>query len=425
MMRRFSLVFFSLFALFLLSGCSTTTNMVSGPSVDPTLSFDQKMEYYDIPKVSISYPTVYHDGNEWRDRVIELISSAEDYVIISSFLASSSVELEELYDTIIQKAEEGVDIYFIVDGTGAFDMTETRFHLIPLKFLRDSGVHLLEYNPISAGRIISGTKILFRDHRKFLIVDGKNLALGGMNLNYISIGATDQHLQRDTMFEFASPRLCEIMLDSFVTWWNAESWEEVRREDFSVDHTFGLDAPHYEAWYADQYPLTKKLSGFFGSLLNEAEHSVKVLPFLPFFDQYLLDAFSSPAKRGVSVQMIIPFDSRVSNRKGIEYMAKDLLTMGIDLRIENEGEETQRLLHEKLMIIDDRYVVFGSSNMNYRSFTLAYEVSLVVDSPELAKQMSEHFQDIYENSVPITEEQADEWRTLDSWPRYAFGVIGG
>ena len=424
-MKRISLAVLSLSVLFLLFGCSTTANLVSGPSVDPTLSLEQKMEYYDIPKVSITYPVVYHNGNEWRDRVMELISSAQDYVIISSFLASSSTELEELYAAITQKSKEGVAIYFIVDGTGAFDMTETRFHLIPLKFLRDSGVHLLEYNPFAVGRIISGPKMFFRDHRKFLIVDGKNLALGGMNLNYISVGASDQHLQRDTMYEFASPQLCEIMLDSFVPWWNAESWEEVDREDFTVDPTFGADLPHYDAWYADQYPLSDKLGGFYGSLLSEAEHSVNVLPFLPFFDQYLLQAFSSTAKRGVAVHMIIPFDSRESNRKGIEYMAKDLLTMGIDLRIENEGATSQRLLHEKLMIIDDRYVVFGSSNMNYRSFSLSFEVSMVIDSPELAQQMNEHFRSIYETSAPITEEMADSWRTLDSWPRYAFGMIGG
>ena len=411
--------------LFLFLGCPSTSTLVKGPSVASSLSLEQKMEAYDIPKISMTYPTIYYDGELWRERVIDLISSAEDYVIISSFLASSSDCLEELYSLIAHKAEEGIRIYFVVDGTGAFDMTETRFHLIPLQFLRDSGVHLLEYSPMSASRLIAGPKMLLRDHRKYLIVDGKHLAVGGMNLNYISIGAAGDHLQRDTMYEFASPELCEVMLDGFVHWWNLQTWDTVRREDFSIDLDFGKEEDQYTAWYADQYPLSDKLAGMFGSLLAEAEVSVKALPFLPFFDEKLLSVFRQTAQRGVEVQMAIPFDSRVSNRKGIEYMAKDLLTMNIDLRLEKESKKSQRLLHEKLMIVDSRYVVVGSTNLNYRSFTLAYEISLVIDSPSLAKEMEEHFASIFEDSLPITEEQAESWRRLDNWPRYAFGMIGG
>lgn len=424
-MKRVFLFSGMILIFFLLFGCTSTTNLVKGPSVDENLSFAEKMESYAIPKISMTYPTIYYDGELWRERVTDLVRSAEDYIIISSFLASSSDCLEEMYSLIAKKAEEGVRIYFIVDGTGAFDMTETRFHLIPLKFLRDSGVHLLEYNPMSASRLVAGPKILLRDHRKYLIVDGKHLAVGGMNLNYISIGAAGDDLQRDTMFEFASPEMCEIMLDGFVHWWNEQTWDIVHRKDFLVDHDFGKEEEQYTAWFVDQYPFSDKLAGLYGSLLAEAQVSVKALPFLPFFDQYLLSVFRNTARRGVDVQMAIPFDSRVSNRKGIEFMAKDLLSMGVGLRLEKESKESQRLLHEKLMIVDSRYVVVGSTNLNYRSFTLAYEISLLIDSPAFAKEMEEHFATIYEDSLPITKDQAELWRRLDNWPRYAFGMIGG
>ncbi len=424
-MKRVLLSCCTFLLLSLLVGCTSTSNLVEGPSVDPSLSLGQKMESYGIPKIEMTYPTIYYDGQLWRERVTELVRSSEDYIIISSFLASSAESLDELYSLIAQKAEEGVRVYFIVDGTGAFDMTETRFHLIPLKFLRDSGVHLLEYNPMSAARLVAGPKILLRDHRKYLIVDGKHLAIGGMNLNYISIGEAGNDLQRDSMYEFASPELCEVMLDGFVASWNEQTWDEVRREDFPVDYDFGKDEEQYTAWFANQSPLSDMLAGMFGSLLSEAKVSVKALPFLPFFDQPLLSAFRQTGERGVDVEMLVPFDSRVSNRKGIEFMAKDLLSMHINLRIEIESEESQRLLHEKLMIVDSRYVIIGSSNLNYRSLTFAYEMSLVIDSPALAREMEAHFATIYENTVPITKEQAELWRRLDNWPRYAFGIIGG
>ena len=424
-MKRLCLLFLLVLFLFFTLGCSSTSHMLSPKVLDDALPLEEKLLSFNIPKVQVTYPTVYYDGIEWRDRLIELIEGAEDYLITSAFLASSSEELEGLYAALVRKAESGVRVYFVVDGTSPFDMTETRFHLIPLKFLRDSGVHLLEYNPMSAARLVSGINLLYRDHRKFLIIDGKHLAVGGMNLNYISIGAPEEDLQRDSMYEFYSPSLAATMLDHFVPWWNEQSWETINREDFPVDWQAADGLKTYDAFYVDQHPKSDKLSLLFGSLLNEAEHEIKVLPFLPFMDKHMIEAFRRAQERGVDVTMIVPFDKRVGNRKGIEFMAQDLLTMGINLRIEKESDASQRLLHEKLMIVDDRYVVIGSTNINYRSFNLAYETALVIDSPELAKQVEAHFDSLYENTMPITEEMAEKWQKFSSYPRFAFGFIGG
>lgn len=411
--------------LLLFTSCSSTRQMLSPLVLNQALSLEEKLLSSNIAKVQVTYPTVYYDGTIWRDRLIELIEGAEDYLITSAFLASSSEELESLYAALIRKAESGVRVYFVVDGIGPFDMTETRFHLIPLKFLRDSGVHLLEYSPMSAARLVSGLNLMYRDHRKFLIIDGKHLAVGGMNLNYISIGASSEHLQRDSMYEFYSPSLVSIMLDHFVIWWNEQSWETIKRQDFSVDTQAIAGQKTYDAFYVDQHPQSDKVSVLFGSLIHEAKHEIKVLPFLPFMDKHMMESFRLAQERGVEIQMIVPFDKRVTNRKGIEYMAKDLLKMGIDLRIEKESEASQRLLHEKLMIIDDRYVVIGSTNINYRSFNLAFETALVIDSPELAKQVEAHFDELYADTIPITDEMAQKWRTFSSYPRFAFGFIGG
>ncbi len=424
MKRQYSVLFLVLL-ISLLFGCSSTRMMVSPPVLDETRTLEEKLLSFNIPKVEVTHPTVYYDGNAWRDRLVDLIEGAEDYLITSAFLASSSEELETLYSTLVQKAKSGVRVYFVVDGIGSFDMTETRFHLIPLKFLRDSGVHLLEYNPVSTARLVGGFSLAYRDHRKFLIIDGKHVAVGGMNLNYISIGAQKSDLQRDSMYEFYSPSLIEEMLDHFVPWWNEQSWETICREDFSVDWNVIDGMKTYDAFYVNQQPKSDTLSLLFGALLNEAEHEVKVLPFLPFMDTCMIEAFRRTGQRGVDVKMIVPFDKRVSNRKGIEYMAKDLMAMDIDLRIEQNSEVSQSLLHEKLMIVDDRYVVIGSTNINYRSFNLAFETALVIDSVELAQEVEAHFDRLYEETVPITDEMAETWRTFASYPRFAFGFIGG
>ncbi|NCC65840.1 MAG: phosphatidylserine/phosphatidylglycerophosphate/cardiolipin synthase family protein, partial [Spirochaetia bacterium] len=178
-MKQRVLIFVILVMLVLFGGCTSTKLMVSPLVLDQSISLEEKLSFYDLPEVQVTYPEVYYNGHEWKDRLIELVQNAEDYLITSAFLASSAEELEDLYATLARKAESGVRVYFVVDGIGSFDMTETRFHLIPIKYLTESGVHLLEYNSISGGRIVSGLNLLLRDHRKFLIVDGKHIALGG------------------------------------------------------------------------------------------------------------------------------------------------------------------------------------------------------------------------------------------------------
>jgi len=425
-MRQFRLVSIVIISMILLgTSCSSTHHMIAPEVVAADIPLGEKLSSFQIPTVRVSYPDVYYDGIAWKDRLIELVEGAEDYLVTSAFLASSSEELEALYSALAMKAESGVRVYFVVDGAGSFDMTETRYHLIPLKFLRESGVHLLEFNPLSGARLVSGLNLLYRDHRKFLIIDGKQIALGGMNLNYISIGAENEQLQRDSMYEFNSPELCNLILDYFVPWWNEQTWDEIAREDFSIDTTTLDGKKTYQGWYVNQEPGSAQISKLVGSLLSEADHSVQVLPFLPFMDEEMIEAFRMAQERGVEIQMIIPFDRRATNRKGIEYMTKDLLDMGIDLRIERESAETQRLLHEKLIIVDERYVMIGSTNINYRSMNLAYENSLVIDSPELAQQLKLHFEQLYEKTIPITEEMADRWHTLRNWPRFITAFFGG
>ena len=59
------------------------------------------------------------------------------------------------------------------------------------------------------------------------------------------------------------------------------------------------------------------------------------------------------------------------------------------------------------MIVDDRYVVIGSSNFNYRSMGLSHELALVIDSRELAEELEEHARMIMKGSHLYTMEEAE------------------
>ena len=55
----------------------------------------------------------------------------------------------------------------------------------------------------------------------------------------------------------------------------------------------------------------------------------------------------------------------------------------------DENGEAYPLFHMKMMIVDDRYLVIGSVNFNFRSMALSHEMVLVIDSPSISAKAKE------------------------------------
>ena len=211
MMKKYIPLFLS-FLLVLASSCSTTKPFTDTSVIESDLSLSETLELYGGQKVTVDDPILYFDGSEWLMDMTEMVEEAEDYILLSTFLGSSCPNLEPLFDTLIKKAEEGVRVYVIIDGTSSLDMTESKFVMTNLAYLKEKGIKLLVYSPISFTHLINPVQIIIRDHRKMMVIDGKLAAIGGMNINFISMGAEDK-TQRDSMYVFSSPSLSSLFID--------------------------------------------------------------------------------------------------------------------------------------------------------------------------------------------------------------------
>ena len=416
-------------ALLLLASCSTTTkDFVSDYTLSQEISIEEKLEYYGGRNATVDIPEIYLEGDLWLERMTELVSEAEDYILISTFLGSSCESLETFYKTLMAKAEEGVDVYFIMDGTSSYDMTESQFFMTPLYFLRDAGVHLLEYAPLSAMRLINPLSVVYRDHRKLMVIDGKIAAIGGMNINYISLGAGDRN-QDDSMYVFQSTTLCKAFVSEFVKIWNASSVEKISVGDFAF---YDSQDGAYDAWLFNRGTGSNaSISGMYGSLFAEAKESIKLFPYLPVLNEDMEKALKLASERGVDVDIVLPIDTRGYAQGGLAYKFPDLIeATGAEFSVVDVDSRTGEVLplqHEKLLVIDDRFVVIGSANFNYRSMELSYELALVIDSPEFARIMSSHFDDVKEfRTYTLTPELADEMKEeFSNIFAYLFMYYGG
>jgi len=102
----------------------------------------------------------------------------------------------------------------------------------------------------------------------------------------------------------------------------------------------------------------------------------------PYFvpGEALLTALRSAALRGIRVVLIVPekIDSRLV-RFASEAYHEDLLEVGVTILQFRDG-----LLHTKSMVVDDEFTVFGTVNLDFRSFELNFEVSLIAYDHEFS-----------------------------------------
>ena len=425
-MRKYLVIALSI--LVFLSSCATNTkDFNSSVALSQELTLEEKFEYFGARKVSVNLPECYFDGTEWLDKMTELVESAEDYILVSTFLGSSCPNLETFYKTLMTKAEEGVKVYFIMDGTSSYDMTESQYYMTPLYFLRDSGVKLLEYAPLSGMRIINPMGLIVRDHRKLLVVDGEIAAIGGMNINYISLGAGDGKTQRDSMYLFHSKTLAKAFVEEFIAIWNASSVDKMDRSEFP---TYDENAQQYDAYLFNRGTGSDaSIAGMYGSLIDSAEHSILLLPYLPILDDEMTESVRRASDKGVDVDIVMPIDLRGYAKGGLYYYIPRLMEdtgANLYVSVEDKNGDLLPLLHEKMMIVDDRYVVIGSSNFNFRSMSLSYELALVLDSPEFASFLKEHVFIVAKDAIEVTDEIAAEWKREDSsFISYLFMYYGG
>jgi len=134
------------------------------------------------------------------------------------------------------------------------------------------------------------------------------------------------------------------------------------------------------------------------SLLKKSQKSIYVIMFSArYYSKYpdspsnqILNELIKAAKRNVKVEIILDQSELKfysSNTKGNLETANYLSNNGITVYFDSIKKTT----HSKLIIIDEKYVILGSTNWSYYSLTKNNETSVLINSPELAEHYIKYF----------------------------------
>jgi cardiolipin synthase len=135
--------------------------------------------------------------------------------------------------------------------------------------------------------------------------------------------------------------------------------------------------------------------------------------FLP--DRRLRAALIATARRGVAITVIVPghhMDQRWVRIASRRYYGQ-LLAVGVRIFEYQPG-----MIHAKVMIVDDRWSILGTTNIDNRSFEHNDEVNLAIYDPSVAARLAEEFDADRRESAAVT---LDTWRARPYWER----LLGG
>lgn len=344
------------------------------------------------------------DGPATFQAMFTAIGNAKDHINMETYLIEDDEVGNRFADALIKKQAQGVQVNLIYDSVGSINAPREFF-----KRLADSGVNVLEFNPVNPLTAKKGWDVNHRDHRKLLIVDGQTVFLGGINISSVHSSGSAAHRSRqppaggapwrDTHLQVEGPVVGEFQKLFLATWEKQKGATLAPRNYFPQLGNKGKEVMRAISSSPDEpYSL---IYATLLSAIGSAETSVYLTNayFVP--DPQLLAALKDAVRRGVDVKIILPgkTDSWLVFHAGRSYYS-ELLDAGVRIY-----ERRDALLHAKTALIDGVWSTVGSTNLDWRSFLHNDEVNAVVLGQAFGEQMRAIFETDLASSSLITAEQ--------------------
>jgi cardiolipin synthase A/B len=168
----------------------------------------------------------------------------------------------------------------------------------------------------------------------------------------------------------------EIVLELeavFAMDWYTETGERLGAELEFVSDPEGDDVPMQLVPSGPGY-LTMPNLRLFTGLVHRAQHTLSLTS--PYFvpDDSLLEAITTAAYRGVAVELFV---SEQADQFVVQHAQASYYQVMLEAGARIYQYPKPTVLHAKHFTVDDMVGIIGSSNMDYRSFGLDYEITLM------------------------------------------------
>jgi len=328
-----------------------------------------------LPVTGNNHCQLLHNGNETFEALFRALEEAQDYILLEFYIVRSDRIGRQIQSILLRKRKEGVRVHFIYDEIGSAGLDSDYRDT-----LTAAGAQVQAFGAGNSRR--RRFQINFRNHRKLLVCDGRVGFVGGLNLGDEYAGtAADRPAWRDTHCRVEGPAVRALQLVFLEDWY----WitNQVPAMDWS---TYGSAEGNHNLLILPTGPADRfeTCTLFFLNCINSARERIWIAS--PYFvpDQEIVNALQLASLRGVDVRIIIPQnpDHRLVRMAAYSYLIQADRS-GIGIYHYQPG-----FMHQKILLVDDRYASVGTANLDNRSMRLNFEVNLINTEPDFVAEVA-------------------------------------
>lgn len=375
------------------------------------------IEYLEVSQAGLlsSYQevTLFTSGNDFFSSLIRDISNAKNYIHMEYFIFKNDQLGNELFSSIMKKAEEGVKIKLILDGTNTLTLKK-------LKEFKSLGIEVELFFPSLLHWLkIANIRANYRDHRKISIVDGDVAYIGGFNIGNEYIGKGNLGKWRDTAVRITGNSVNELEKE-FSFSWNFIQKNSKEKFIYPIFKNEISPAQNYAQLVSSgpNFQLHTARDNFLKLILEAKKYIYIETPyFVP--DEPLMEALKIASLSGVKIKVIIPDKPDHPFVYWInQSFARELVNYGLKFYRYSEG-----FIHSKLIIVDDEIVSLGTINFDYRSFFNNFEININFYGGEIVKKNLLAFKADLMNSQPLIFTQEDNNSFITKFKESIFRLL--
>jgi cardiolipin synthase len=321
-----------------------------------------------------------YEGNKAFPAMLTAIGSARHSINLSTYILDKDAVGRRIISALCTSARNGVQVRVLVDGIGT-----SRAAISMARTLRGAGAKLAVFHPL-LGLPMRRPSINLRNHRKLLIIDGKEGFTGGLNITsrHFLSRVKKTPLVRDIHFRVEGP-VVSSMQEVFAQDWQASRNEVLEGEPFFPEPL----QPGSDLIRAVPSGPDEDFENIYEIILGALRSARSdVLIMTPYFipDRTIIHALRSAVLAGVAVDLVLPekSDHPLVQKASMAYLS-ELIQTGVRTTL-----VWPPFVHSKLLVVDGFWSLIGSANLDSRSFRLNFEFDLEVYSRPIAEELTKY-----------------------------------
>jgi cardiolipin synthase len=342
------------------------------------------------------------NGDEYFPAMLQAIRAARKTINFEGYIFYSDPVGDQFRDALCERARSGVEVRVLLDGVGS----GWRLNNSDVGLMKKAGCKFAYYHPTHSWRVDRTNR---RSHRRILVTDGKLGFTGAIGFAEKWSGhAENKNHWRDAQMRIQGPLVHKLQA-AFQEHWVKTFGEALTGADqfpaFSSDGDLKAQLVSSRSFSMAPVPLIQAVA------FTAAQKRIWITNSYctPTSDQ--VEHLVKAVQRGVDVRILLPGennDQPLTKSAGRTAYGK-MLEGGVKI-----FEYQPTMIHEKSMVIDGLFSMFGSSNLDARSSEINEELDVVVYDQKFGGEMEAVFEKDLRQSREYT---LQEFKKRSLWER--------